>query len=478
MIKTLLLVLLLAIYHSILFYEKKLGLSVILFIIPLLIIICKILKNEEKVKDKKGFLFIIPITLLSMTYLFFNSLFFQITNLFIIPILFILMYIYTIKPTFKLPILLKNIFQLIFEPFKYFSNIYHLIIENIKLRVKISNNLKKILKSVLLILPIILIILVLLSTADQIFGTIFEKIFNNLKDLSLPRLIKETISRIIPIIFIFFYISSTINYLLYNYSKKENNDIKINLKVESLTIKLLLTILNIIYIVFDIIQIKSLILHQVSTNINYAEYARQGFFQLMLVSFINLIIILISKKVEEKQSKGTIKYIRTMNLLMILLTFIIILSAFIRMYMYECEFGYTLLRLLVYISLASEVILLIPTIIYILKSKFNIVKAYMVILIIIYTVINFINIDYLIASKNIERYYKKEKLDLFYLENGKTDNIPVLVELYNKTGDKELKNEIKLYLESLDIKINGIQEYNLSKSIAIEKINQLKIISE
>ena len=45
---------LLAIWFTILFIGKKLGLSVILFIIPLLIVIYVILEKNNRIKNKKG----------------------------------------------------------------------------------------------------------------------------------------------------------------------------------------------------------------------------------------------------------------------------------------------------------------------------------------------------------------------------------------------------------------------------------------
>lgn len=467
----LLLILILTIWHSILFYGKNLGLSVILFIIPLLLFLYNTLKS--KIKNKKGLLLIIPIVLLSLTYLLFDNAFFKVINIPIIAMLFILLYIFTIKPTFNLSNLIESIVALLFEPFNCISNIYHLVIENIKQKIKMSNQTKKIIKSILIILPIILLILVLLSSADQIFNSIFEKLFTSLEELSIPYLLKELLMRLIPIIILFFYLGATINFILYNYSKTKYEEKKSKRKVDSFTIKLLLTTLNIIYIIFDIIQIRSLLLHHVSMDISYAEYARQGFFQLMFVSLINIIVILISKKSENQKDKKTTTYIKIMNILMIVLTFVIIISAFIRMYMYECEFGYTLLRLLVYITLATEVILLIPTIIYITNSKFNIVKSYMIILISVYTIINFINVDYIIAYKNINRYHNKKELDIVYLENNSADNIPLLIDLYNKTTDQSLKEELKDYLTSISLKSNSFQEYNISRVRATNLIKNM-----
>ena len=72
----------------------------------------------------------------------------------------------------------------------------------------------------------------------------------------------------------------------------------------------------------------------------------------------------------------------------------------------------------------------------------------MVILISIYTIINFINIDYIIAYRNVNRYLKKEDIDIYYLMNNHTDNIPVLIDLYNETDDLKIKQTLKNYFSS------------------------------
>ena len=74
---------LLAIWFTILFIEEKLGLSVILFIIPLLIVIYVILEKNNRIKNKKGLILLIPIILLSATYFIFDNLFFKILKLFL-----------------------------------------------------------------------------------------------------------------------------------------------------------------------------------------------------------------------------------------------------------------------------------------------------------------------------------------------------------------------------------------------------------
>lgn len=63
------------------------------------------------------------------------------------------------------------------------------------------------------------------------------------------------------------------------------------------------------------------------------------------------------------------------------------------MYFYESAYGYTLLRLLVYCSLFTETILLLPTILYIMDQKVNLAKTYVTIILTIYIGMNFINFD-------------------------------------------------------------------------------------
>ena len=95
-------VFLLAILKSILFYGKEMGINVILFMIPMLIFIYYMLKSNKKINNKKGLLFMIPILLLSLSYLIYDNSTFKVLNGIAIIVFFILMFIYTIYPTYNL----------------------------------------------------------------------------------------------------------------------------------------------------------------------------------------------------------------------------------------------------------------------------------------------------------------------------------------------------------------------------------------
>ena len=73
-------IILLAIYHNILFYDNRLGFNALLFVGPLLFFIYNALNRKEIVKNKKGFLFMIPIALISISYFIYDNYFFRKIN--------------------------------------------------------------------------------------------------------------------------------------------------------------------------------------------------------------------------------------------------------------------------------------------------------------------------------------------------------------------------------------------------------------
>ena len=471
-------ILLLGLWNVVLFYGNYLGVSVILYIIPLLIFMYLFLNKNNKIENKKGLLFMIPIILLSINYLLFNSELFDNLNVLAISCLFILMYIYTINPIYKVKEIFKNIISLMFKPFGYIGRFYRVCTSKLSGKLKISNNTKKVIKMLLIVVPVTLVIICLLSSADMIFGNFFNKVFDHIFDFIKNIFFDELFGKILSFIMISFAIGCTCMFILFEYKKEDAKETKEVKTRDLFTMKVLVSVLNLIYIVFDFIQIKSLLLHRVTPGINYAEYARQGFFELMVVSIINLAIILISKKFESKNNENEFKYIKVMNIIMVLLTLIIIVSSFLRMHMYEVAYGYTVLRLLVFVTLITEAILMIPTIMYIFNSEVNIVKSYMIILICAYVVTNFMNIDYMIARKNVNRYYSNNKLDVEYLENYYYGNIPVLVELYNKTDDLKIKDELSKYFESMkDDNTDSIFEFNLAKYKAHKLLDKVELIN-
>ena len=83
----------LSITQSILFYGKEIGISMLLFEIICNGIMYYILYKKNKIKNKSGILLLIPIFLLSSTYFIFANKTFYISNIFVILLLNLIMYV-------------------------------------------------------------------------------------------------------------------------------------------------------------------------------------------------------------------------------------------------------------------------------------------------------------------------------------------------------------------------------------------------
>ena len=344
---------------------------------------------------------------------------------------------------------------------------------NIKFNIKGKEKVLQVLKAILITGPIVLIITILLSTADDIFGNIFIKIFEYILNQIQIFSIKKCVLKLIWILLAFIYLIGIFYYVCYKFEIQEKVK-EIKEKVyDNFSVKMIFASLNTIYLLFCYIQLKSLFMK--NTTLNYAQYARKGFFQLMIVSLINLVTILIAKKRQNKEDSKTNRFIDYMSLIMIVFTFIIGLSACMRMYLYESAYGYTLLRLLVYCILFTELLLFIPTIMYVLNRKINLLKSYVIIITVVYIGMNFANFDRVIATRNVDRYLNTGKIDLEYLvRNTGTDAVEPMLKILDDNQDEKVKQKTEKYLKDMYYDINtysmDFRDYNYGKVTATKLI--------
>lgn len=442
-------------------------------------IVYYILNKKNKIQNKAGMLLIIPILLLSSTYFIFANKTFYIANIFVIIALKLIMYVILTNKKNYLKSYLYRTFQLIIEVISGYQEGFNLskeqTIEHITNNRNIKkDSIKKIVTSILIVTVVVGVILVLLASADMIFAKLFSGIGMLLQNINIENTFSFII-RIVIIVITYFLFLSLILKLEKEY-KKEEKELKSNKGKYTFTIKLLLIALNIIYFVFCFIQVQSLFAKiNISASFDYANYARTGFFQLMFVSFINFGVILVSNKYNEDREN----IIKILNLFLVLFTIIIAISSIYRMHMYEMEYGLTYLRIFVYIILVAEIIAFIPVIIYIFNEKFDFMKWCLLVGISTYCIANYMNIENIIVSKNINRNYI-HPVDYEYISN-------IISEDSYKTLEKKLQKEDITKKEKLDIlnilleMVNNIrnfnwQEFNISKykmqkrNISIEEL--------
>ena len=422
-----------------------------------------------------------PIIILSSTFLIFTNKIFYIANIFIIIILNILMYIILLNKKTYLKNSLIYIFEFIINtisniklPINYTKReIREHINKNEKYEIN-KENTKKLIKSLIIVFFIVGIVLILLSSADEIFANLFSGIGNIFKNINIKS-ISSFVLRSILVIIIYILILNAI-FKIQKENKKEINYLKNKKALDKFTVKLLLISLNLIYLIFCFIQVKSLFLERTNMNssFNYANYARTGFFQLMFVTFINFIIILVTNRNSKKS-------VKILNVLLVIFTIIIAISSMYRMYMYSSEYGFTYLRIFVYIILITEIITFIPILIYIFNDKIDFLKWCFIISIIVYCSINYINIENIIVNQNINKE-DSSKIDYEYLYNIATaDSYKTFkVKLDNeKTSNNEKVEIINILLNIINQNKNMTwQEFNISKYQAGKDLNNEKKLNE
>ncbi len=448
--------------QSILFYGKNIGISMLLFEIVLNAVVITILYKKNKIKNKVGFLLLIPIILLSSTYFIFANKMFYTANFFIIMLLNILMYAILVnkKKYFKNHLL--DTFGLITNTFKEYKEGVNYAKEKSKKYISKNNQvqkekIKRITKSVLIVLGVVGVVLILLISADKVFANLFTGIGNLFKNINIIATFSFVI-RIAIIIIVYVLFLSLLFRLQKNDNKEEKECKKTNNK-DSFTIKMLLIALNVVYFIFCIIQLELLAKIKISESFDYASYARTGFFQLMFVSLINFVIILISNKYNEK-------IVKILNSLLIVFTTIIAISSMYRMYMYEMEYGLTYLRLFVYLILITEIIAFIPVMIHIFNKNFDFIKWSFIICIGAYCIVNYMNLEQIIVSRNINRTSSRP-IDYKYIYRiSSADSYEIIKERLQK---EDITAKEKLHILNIIQKLADTseelswQEFNISK---------------
>ncbi|WHH60869.1 DUF4173 domain-containing protein [Petroclostridium sp. X23] len=461
--------------YSFLFYELQPGISVIIWVIGLLMFMIYFIKQTVGLKKDMAWLFSIPIFLLSLRYFLSTNTVLDFFNSFVLVFLCVSMslfltgkYNYTwtnIRFIEKLFIACLLPVQFCLKPFEW---VYKHVIG--KRKVKINPNIKKVLLGLLISMPLLLIILTLLASADMVFNKSLsffpqwmEWIFDSM-----------TIGRIIGITILTLVIANYSYCYAYNLLERENNgentqqviqvtkDKKI---IDPVIIMTVLTSINVVYLVFSVIQFAYLFGGGANTlpgGFTYAEYARRGFFELLLVTMINFSIILLSMFFTEKESIRSARIIKSLLTIMGAVTYVMIYSSFYRMGLYEQNYGYTRLRIFVYFFLLLETVLLLATLIYIFASRFSLLRIYILTSLIFYIALNYINVDVLIAKRNVDRYFTEQKVDIEYLTRLSMDAVPQVSRLLD-ASDGEIVQRVSDYLntvrESLD-KPRQWQEFN------------------
>ncbi|MCA0758706.1 DUF4173 domain-containing protein [Paenibacillus sp. N4] len=198
----------------------------------------------------------------------------------------------------------------------------------------------------------------------------------------------------------------------------------------------------------------------------YAEYARRGFAELVMVTLINIGLLMCGLHLI-RRAGALAELVRKVSLTVLMgSTIVMLVSAFSRLSLYEEAYGFTQMRLLVHGFMIYLGLLLAVAVVRIWKERFSMAKVYIGISIAAYVVMNYVNVDARVAEQNIRRYEATGKIDFQYLGGLSTDAAPALLRLQEKlpqiTGLDAAVSRLQARAQSSD----EWQSWNLSKQLA------------
>lgn len=164
------------------------------------------------------------------------------------------------------------------------------------------------------------------------------------------------------------------------------------------------------------------------SGMTFAEYARRGFGELSVVASFTAILIIVAErygKIDERQ-----RLLRTITLLVIVAVYLLLVSAFHRVSLYEEAYGYTTARLYAQaymIVVAISLVALVREVMTTFELPRLFLRAWMTAAL-TFVVLIYWNHQAWIANRNIDLYASTGKLDTVYLTRDlSADAIPTIV---------------------------------------------------
>lgn len=282
---------------------------------------------------------------------------------------------------------------------------------------KKSSKIGYVLLGVLISIPFLAFIIFLFCSADAVFANVISDIFDF--DFHLGDIFEISLTMIGILMFSY----CSLRFLNKRTISEGNPNLR---RFEPILANTILSLTAVVYLLFSGIQIIYLFIGNMALpeGYTYAQYAREGFFQLLFVCVMNITIVLFFL--------GCFKENLLLKILLTVIsgcTYIMLASSALRMWMYIREYRLTFLRIFVLWFLALLAVLLVGVIILIYTEKFPMFRYMLVAVSVFYVGFSFAHPDYWIAKYNLTHPYTHSyEAENEYLQYLSADAAPAIVE--------------------------------------------------
>ncbi|MFI5808022.1 DUF4153 domain-containing protein [Streptomyces sp. NPDC051561] len=162
------------------------------------------------------------------------------------------------------------------------------------------------------------------------------------------------------------------------------------------------------------------------TGLERAEYARQGFWQLLWATLLTLVVITFAKRWAPRSSARDTVLVRSVLGVLCLLTLVVVASALRRMDLYVEHYGLTRLRVSV---TAMEIWLGVVIVLIMAAGVFGgrwLPRAVAGSAAIAVLAFGFLSPDALVADRNVARFEEQKVIDVAYFQDLSADAVPAL----------------------------------------------------
>ncbi len=358
----------------------------------------------------------------------------------------------------------KNMVRAVLEPIGHFKVPFQWALDANKKKAPV---IKRILVSLAITIPSLILLITILSFADMVFSNGVNQFFSDIYRYINVNVLLKTLYGILVGLYLFGRVYAACD------PQKQEKSIGTMRQGDLIIFNILLVSILAIYTIFVAIQFKYLFaVSSLPYGLSYTEYARKGFFELFSLTGVNIVVILMTvhftKEIKSLWSTIT-KYL---CFYLCCVTFVLLVSSFYRMWLYQADDGLTRLRFMVFGFLIFEGLGLFLTLIYILRPTFNMVAVYVSIGLLYYVLLNIIPMDYYVAKSQVDRYFRGDHAGIAYTMSLSEDAAPQIARLVQMPPSdiqndpqtqsmamQYFENQIK-YSESLP---SRWQRYNLSE---------------
>ncbi len=295
------------------------------------------------------------------------------------------------------------------------------------------STLAPVLRGLLLALPVVIVFALLLTSADLMFAEVFKRL--------LPEDFVAFLNRFIGhggiVLFAGFMLMGGLAYTVWRDDGSPAGSLTRTLPSVAPLLGLtesavVLNAVNLLFAAFVVIQVR----------ITYAEYARQGFGELVLVSILVLGMLLLLGVLTRREAGRQTRLFNLSSTVTVGLTVVILVSAFKRLLLYEMAYGFTEMRIYPHVFMVWLALLLgwFLVTLWVRPGRFGI--GVLIACIGFVATLNLMNVDGFIVRRNVQRYEQlgpaafidresgeyQPGIDAAYLTTLSADAMPALVQ--------------------------------------------------